>query len=369
MSAHNTGSGIDKPLSPVPDSGKGGSGLVSSCLSTGDVTADEGFELWRASCSPLFDTRIRDRHERDGFFAETRAYMLGDTVLMDARSIGQAFDRSHALCLKEEVDCFLVQLFLSAGYVGEHAGRPIHVRPGDIGVLDMARVLRTETAGTRFRCLNLFIPRAELLALVTNPNVLAGAVVRGESAMGRLLRGHLMSVWEVLPHARSNDIASLRTSTLGVLGAALNAEGEVTPHLERARNQAQLVQLKDFIEANLSNPELGASTLCRAFRCSRSHLYRLFHPLGGISHYVTQRRLVRAYREFTRLSHAGTRVSEVAFALGFNSQSHFARLFREKYGVTPTDAIELGRSDAGPYTGNEQAGRQLPDWHHWIRHL
>ena len=44
-----------------------------------------------------------------------------------------------------------------------------------------------------------------------------------------------------------------------------------------------LESIQQHIEAVLGAPELHAETLCTLFRISRTRLYRLFEPLGGVA--------------------------------------------------------------------------------------
>ena len=49
------------------------------------------------------------------------------------------------------------------------------------------------------------------------------------------------------------------------------------------------------IPANESESNLSIDAICRNFKVSRSTPYRLFEPLGGVSHYVKERRLARVH--------------------------------------------------------------------------
>jgi AraC-like DNA-binding protein len=42
---------------------------------------------------------------------------------------------------------------------------------------------------------------------------------------------------------------------------------------------------------------------------------------------------------------ANRHVSEIAFAWGFNDLSHFGRVFREHYGISPRDFRRSGRKN------------------------
>jgi len=41
------------------------------------------------------------------------------------------------------------------------------------------------------------------------------------------------------------------------------------------------------------------------------------------------------------LTQGGYSVTQITFACGFKSQSHFAKVFREKYGITPSEYAML----------------------------
>lgn len=91
-------------------------------------------------------------------------------------------------------------------------------------------------------------------------------------------------------------------------------------------------RLRDHIEAQLDAP-LPLCDLAAVAGLSEFHFLRCFSQSFGLAPhaYLRRRRVERA----KRLLRAGVRVSEVAIACGFSSQSHLTRAFRQEMGVTP----------------------------------
>jgi hypothetical protein len=45
-------------------------------------------------------------------------------------------------------------------------------------------------------------------------------------------------------------------------------------------------RIRRYIAANLTSPELMSDVLCARLQLSRTQLYRLFEPLGGVAGYI-----------------------------------------------------------------------------------
>jgi AraC-like DNA-binding protein len=89
----------------------------------------------------------------------------------------------------------------------------------------------------------------------------------------------------------------------------------------------------------MSDPKLGPDVLARAAAVSRMTLHRKLKAITGMSagELIRDLRLQRAHSLLQQK--AGT-VSEIAYQVGFNNLSHFARLFKGKFGILPSVYLE-----------------------------
>ncbi|TFL12923.1 helix-turn-helix domain-containing protein [Pusillimonas noertemannii] len=97
-----------------------------------------------------------------------------------------------------------------------------------------------------------------------------------------------------------------------------------------------------FIEQNIHRPELSPRSISRRFNVSRSHLYRAFASDGGVAKFLRDKRLDAAARELTRAHSPAISIAELAHRLGFSSGNQFLRAFRNRFGITPSQAREQG---------------------------
>ena len=116
--------------------------------------------------------------------------------------------------------------------------------------------------------------------------------------------------------------------------AELRAEVQaVTARLAPA-DQAYVARVEEAIQRGLGDPDFGVAELADAVAQDRSHLFRRVKELlaESPSEMIWRMRIEEGARLLTEGS---ATVTDVAYAVGFNSLSHFCRRFNEAYGVTP----------------------------------
>lgn len=111
-----------------------------------------------------------------------------------------------------------------------------------------------------------------------------------------------------------------------------------------SREPRKVTLARDYIRERLATT-VRLDDLAAAVGLSKFHLLRTFKAFTGLTpwRYQVQLRLASA-RDLLR---AGTPASQVALLCGFFDQSHFTRLFRASYGITPAAYAAAHRDDDG----------------------
>jgi len=97
-----------------------------------------------------------------------------------------------------------------------------------------------------------------------------------------------------------------------------------------------LERARDLVAANLEDPDFRVDGMCRGLGMSRTQLHRKLKAVADQStgEFLRNQRLLRAAE---MLAGNYGNVTEVAYAVGFRNLSHFAKTFREQFGVAPSE--------------------------------
>jgi AraC-like DNA-binding protein len=106
----------------------------------------------------------------------------------------------------------------------------------------------------------------------------------------------------------------------------------------RGVRAARLRAIKADIEVHLAHGGLSPGGVAKRQQVSDSYIRKLFAGEGtSFSEYVLTRRLVRAHRMLTDRRWAAVGIASIAYEAGFGDLSYFNRVFKRRYGATPSD--------------------------------
>ncbi|PZN32328.1 MAG: AraC family transcriptional regulator [Proteobacteria bacterium] len=107
--------------------------------------------------------------------------------------------------------------------------------------------------------------------------------------------------------------------------------------LQPARS-VKMLEVLAYVDAHLSDPTLDIDSIAQAFGCSKRYLHKLFADYDTtLSRLIWNRRLDRCYADLGAATHRNMTITDVAFSWGFKDSHHFSRLFKDRFGMTPSE--------------------------------
>ena len=317
------------------------------------ATGEGGLARFRDMAAGAAETNIVGSAE--DFRMNSATLHLGSAVIVDLSISPVIFNHPATLVARHGVDHLMLTMYLAGECAFSAGRRAITARPGDIFVVDYSEPNFSQSMADSgsTHVINLLLPRPRLAPLLAAPNAVQASLIRRETIEGRLVRDHMLALNDAASGLNPQQIERRLTELTHLAAQALGPVGTQDPGITR---QALLSSIKRHIEQNLVSPELGIDELCNRFSLSRSALYRLFEPEGGLAAYMQQRRLIRAYAQLAASALPQRRIIDVALESQFASDATFARAFRRQFGVTPRDVRSL-------------AGGQVVAPLHWLQQL
>jgi AraC-like DNA-binding protein len=160
----------------------------------------------------------------------------------------------------------------------------------------------------------------------------------GSSGLSGLLSQFLRDFWTRC----RNDIAPgivprISRAMLDLLASAYTA----LPQAQSDRSSiatSHRIRIVNFIEAHLGDPDLTPMRVAEACKMTPRYLHHLFSAESEtVARYILRRRLEECCRALKIPDQRSRTVTSIAFDYGFNSPTHFGRVFRARYGTTPRE--------------------------------
>lgn len=293
------------------------------------------YDAWRHLISAVFEPTMPNGHLRKDLRAEANVAYFGNALVVSTTAEAQHFTRSHRLIAAENLDHYLVQVYRAGVCEGTYGDVRNIVYPGDIKIIDLARPFHT--FNTDFDNITLTLPRAALAPLLANPDGLHGTVLHRDTAEARLLAAHIEELAVSAAKLDTTVGHAVAAATLRLVAACLGPATQARDDIACHHAAAETETIRQYIDRNLASPALSPDSLAQWFRISRAQLYRAFPEDGGVQAYIRTQRLRRCFQAIADPTHAGRGIGEIALSFGFVSEAHFSRVFRQTFGLKPSE--------------------------------
>ncbi|MDR0541514.1 MAG: response regulator, partial [Dysgonamonadaceae bacterium] len=117
------------------------------------------------------------------------------------------------------------------------------------------------------------------------------------------------------------------------------SEGKIEKIRLKSANEQLMERIMKIVNENIGNPDFTVERLSTEVGTSRVHLHRKLKELTNQSSrdFIRNIRLTQAAE---LLQNKNLSVSDVAYAVGFSTLSHFSGSFKEFYGMSPKEYME-----------------------------
>jgi AraC-like DNA-binding protein len=293
-------------------------------VDTSSASAAEQFDLFRSWHSNIVDVELL-RGKFGSFAARERAWQLGDLTLVSVEYPGTGYRRRWSSRKNPVFDHWLLSIpqIVSPGGEPSQAGR----------LRWQCLAMPHQDQGEDDGALCLFLPRdfafSQPFALDIRPEMAAFIV------------DYLSLLHGSLPDRRENDVPNIAAATTSLLAACITPSRDHFFEAQGVIDAVIMSRAYRLVAAQLADRNLTPEKICRELGISRSRLYRIFEPVGGVANYIRRQRLLKT-RDALGDSTDGSPISSIAEKWGFMDPSTYSRTFRKEFGISPKDARAAG---------------------------
>lgn len=273
------------------------------------------------------------------FAASLRRLTMPEGMFTDIRMKAALLARTMHQCRADGTDDIALTITLSGGGAGWFGDPDQTTRLGSglLRVRDQARPYLLQWTGDYNRTLHVEFPRARLEQRVLDRVLGAAGALLPHRGLSSMLATQLRALADSLPGLGPVARAAGLRATIDLAATVLRLEFGSDPESEICENGV-LVAAQALICRRFGSTDLSPGEIARRLGCSRAHLYRVFARNGlTVAGYLREVRLERCRAALAAALPRDT-VGDIAFRCGFDNPVHFARLFRERFGMRPSEA-------------------------------
>lgn len=284
---------------------------------------------WAASTIAPIDVTV---FETDDFAAQWTNRGVGQLRLLQLRGPAQRVVHTGTDGSAGRASPSIQLVYARRGaHKTQMAGKRFTVEPGQFVLLDNTRFYQMEM-DTAHEAIDLMMPQGWLEKYIPDPEALLARPISASQGWGAPL-GSLIETM-VLGLDDSPLPRPLIAEQVGALLTLATGFHEAPPSRHRGQLARRILRR---IETDYADADLSPERIADDLGISRRYLQALLAGSGtSFVQELNATRLDRASDLLTDARAAGLSLGEIAWRCGFLDPGYFARLFRKRFGVTPS---------------------------------
>ena len=315
-------------------------------VSTHAVGPREKIAFWRdLVCRHLVSVQCQSIADPAQFSGEIVMRTVAEVALAQITSTAQTVTRTPRLIAEATCEQVLVNIQREGSGGVEQDGRLAVLRPGDITLY---------TSGRRydlffdapFQQTAVILPADQLRAKIPGLDALTAIPLDGQHPATRLFV-EMATQYAQADVTRFSQAARVRAANALTELLAATVAAFVPSATTAVSNLSlyHLTRIKQYVMEHVHEPQLSVATVSQALHISPAHIHRLFEgEPQTFTAWLWSWRLLNCKRALENEAETHRSMTEIAFGNGFSSSSHFSRVFRQQFGMSPSEYRDRHRS-------------------------
>ena len=306
-------------------------------FSTASVGSKQKLDSWRNVLSQAFGPIEVIRNSDEDFTASVRTYRRAQLQFNEISYRG-GLERTARNLAQFDQEYFTLSRPVAGPLFFEQQDREFTVAPGCLVLLNQTSPYKASTTAC-YHSFSISIPRIMLHQRDPHIGSFYRLEINESSPRGQLLANFAKYMTDGITGWSETETISLREQLLDLIVLLMVSEKNCySPAYETSVRSAHRERAITYIKHNHCNPNLNPKSIAAACGISVNYLHKIFQAANlQVEQYIYSRRLETCKNLLLDPLHKDETVQQIAYKTGFSHPSHFSRVFKEKFGMSPKE--------------------------------
>ncbi|HWA42574.1 MAG TPA: helix-turn-helix domain-containing protein [Hypericibacter adhaerens] len=310
---------------------------------TAGIAPAERGRFWEQAVAQAYFPLDLSYRDAERFEGSIELWELGEVSLSRLVTDGITYARNARHLRQDPEEHFLITVPERADIRFMQDGMEVECRPGAF-VVERSHLPYEFSDPDANALWVLRVPASLMRQRLSVPDRFASLRFDCAQGAGRLFVDMLRLVPETVEAILPAGRAVLGRQLVDLLALTFDNDAHILESRQASVKQAHLQRIEHYLRQNLAFSRLAPQDVAEACGLSVRYLHQLFQEKGAtLGQWVREQRLIRC-DEALRDPRQRQTIAEIAHFWGFGDQAQFSRHYKARFGRSPRETRQRGRS-------------------------